>query len=181
VAKSVDWGRPEVTVALDPRPPPTRQIRKGAAGEGTLQSPDGTRHATGPMSVNGTFRTSTASRSASAFGRIADVRRVRCSITMDRRIFGVCNAPSLQSPISEWPLLVRSGHSPKPQGPLCAIRDPPQQISGYSMTSSALTNNVGGIVRPSIFAVRWLITISNFVGCSIGRSAGLAPLRIRST
>jgi Ribosomal protein L30p/L7e len=105
----------------------------------------------------------------------------RYSITSDRRIFGVCNAPSLQSPISEWPLLVRSGHSPKPQGPLCAIRDPPQQISGYSMTSSALTNNVGGIVRPSIFAVRWLITISNFVGCSIGRSAGLAPLRIRST
>jgi hypothetical protein len=51
-------------------------------------------------------------------------------------------------------LSVRSGHSPKPQRPLCAIRDPPQQIAAYSMTSSALTNNVGGIVRPSIFAVR---------------------------
>jgi hypothetical protein len=38
-----------------------------------------------------------------------------------------------------------------------------------------------GIVRPRALAVRRLITSSNFVGCSIGRSAGFAPLRILST
>ena len=38
----------------------------------------------------------------------------------------------------------------------------------------------GGIVRPRALAVRRLMTSSNFVGCSTGRSAGLAPSRIRS-
>jgi hypothetical protein len=51
----------------------------------------------------------------------------------------------------------------------------------YSITSSALTSSDGGIVRPNVFAVRWLTTVSNFVGCSIGKSAGFAPLRMRST
>src|SRR5258706_15627026 len=35
--------------------------------------------------------------------------------------------------------------------------------------------------RPSVFAVLRLMTSSNFVGCSTGRSAGLAPVRILST
>ena len=39
----------------------------------------------------------------------------------------------------------------------------------------------GGTVRPRAFAVLRLITNSNFVGCSKGRSAGLAPLNILST
>src|SRR5207253_1833377 len=34
-----------------------------------------------------------------------------------------------------------------------------------------------GIVRPSAFAVLRLMTSSNLVGCSTGRSAGLAPFR----
>ena len=51
----------------------------------------------------------------------------------------------------------------------------------YSITWSARSSNVCGIVRPSAFAVLRLISSSNFVGCSIGRSPGLAPLRIRST
>jgi hypothetical protein len=34
------------------------------------------------------------------------------------------------------------------------------------------------MVRPSALAVFRLMTSSNFVGCSMGRSAGLAPLRI---
>jgi hypothetical protein len=36
-------------------------------------------------------------------------------------------------------------------------------------------------VRPSAFAVLRLITRSNFVGCSTGRSAGFSPLRMRPT
>ncbi len=46
------------------------------------------------------------------------------------------------------------------------------------MTWSARTSTDCGIVRPSAFAVLRLMTSSNFVGCSTGRSAGLAPFRI---
>ena len=51
----------------------------------------------------------------------------------------------------------------------------------YSITSSARARRVGGIVRPRALAVFRLMTSSNFVGCSTGRSAGLAPFRILST
>jgi hypothetical protein len=51
----------------------------------------------------------------------------------------------------------------------------------YSITSSARASTAGGIVRPSALAVLRLITNSNLVGCSMGRSPGLAPLRILST
>ena len=50
-----------------------------------------------------------------------------------------------------------------------------------SMTSSARSRNDCGIVRPRALAVLRLITISNLVACSTGRSAGLAPFRILST
>ena len=53
--------------------------------------------------------------------------------------------------------------------------------SGHSMIWSARDSTDGGIVRPRVLAVLRLITISNFVGCSTGRSPGLAPLRILST
>src|SRR5215469_12029178 len=52
---------------------------------------------------------------------------------------------------------------------------------GYSITSSAMAISVGGIWRPSAFAVLRLMISSNVVGCSIGRLAGLAPLMILST
>jgi hypothetical protein len=60
-------------------------------------------------------------------------------------------------------------------------------LSGFAIvlphliTLSARTSTFGGIVRPICFAVLRLITSSNFVGCSTGRSAGLAPFRILST
>ena len=37
------------------------------------------------------------------------------------------------------------------------------------------------MVRPRAFAVFRLMTNSNLVGCSTGRSAGFAPLRIYAT
>ena len=52
---------------------------------------------------------------------------------------------------------------------------------GYEIRLSARCSTAGGIVSPSAFAVFRLITSSNFVGCSTGRSAGLAPFRILST
>ena len=51
----------------------------------------------------------------------------------------------------------------------------------YSITSSVRASKVDGIVRPSAFAVFMLMKSSKCVGCSTGRSAGLAPLRILST
>jgi hypothetical protein len=51
----------------------------------------------------------------------------------------------------------------------------------YSMTLSARPSTEGGIVSLSALAVLRLMTSSNFVGCSTGRAAGLAPFRILST
>jgi hypothetical protein len=51
----------------------------------------------------------------------------------------------------------------------------------YSITSSARASNVGGISRPSAFAVLRLMVSSYFVGACTGRSAGFSPLRMRST
>ncbi len=53
--------------------------------------------------------------------------------------------------------------------------------SFHLITLSALASTLGGIVRPICLAVFRLITSSNFVGCSTGRSAGLLPFRILST
>ena len=46
------------------------------------------------------------------------------------------------------------------------------------ITSSAVANSVSGMVRPRALAVLRLMTSSNLVACTTGRSAGLAPLRI---
>ena len=51
----------------------------------------------------------------------------------------------------------------------------------YSITVLACTSIELEIFRPSALAVFMLITISKTVGCSTGRSAGLAPLKILST
>src|SRR5262245_49470527 len=53
--------------------------------------------------------------------------------------------------------------------------------SHHSITSSVRASSVGGISRPSTFAVVRLMTKSNFVGCSTGMSPGFAPRRILST
>src|SRR6266542_414264 len=49
----------------------------------------------------------------------------------------------------------------------------------YSITSSAVASSDGGTVRPSAFAAFRLMTSSNLVDCTTGRSAGFSPLRIR--
>jgi len=51
----------------------------------------------------------------------------------------------------------------------------------HSITSSARARSDGGTVRPSALAALRLITRSNFVGCSTGRSLGFAPFKILST
>src|SRR5215470_5465475 len=51
----------------------------------------------------------------------------------------------------------------------------------HSITSSARASSDGGTSRPSDLAVLRLITSSYLVGACTGRSAGFAPLRMRST
>ena len=53
-------------------------------------------------------------------------------------------------------------------------------LTSYRITLSARASTFGGII-PICFGVLRLMTNSNFVGCSTGKSAGLAPLRILST
>src|SRR5512134_4140302 len=48
----------------------------------------------------------------------------------------------------------------------------------HSITLSARIRSDCGMVTPSVLAVFRLMTSSNCVGCSMGRSPGLAPLRI---
>ena len=51
----------------------------------------------------------------------------------------------------------------------------------YSMTVVACTRTDCGNLMPSALAVFMLMTNSNWVGCSTGRSEGFAPFRILST
>src|SRR5262245_13873968 len=53
--------------------------------------------------------------------------------------------------------------------------------ASHSITSSAATINLSGTARPRALAVFRLSTVSNRVGCTTGRSAGVAPLRILPT
>jgi hypothetical protein len=56
---------------------------------------------------------------------------------------------------------------------------PLADIAAYSITSSARASRVGGISSPKARAVGRLMTKSNLVDCTTGRSAGLVPLRMR--
>src|SRR5215472_17487056 len=88
----------------------------------------------------------------------------------------------------EW---YEHAYSPHALGRLRARRDRPRRRAAdqrdelappdHSITSSARAMSVGGTSRPSALAVVRLMTRSNLVGCSIGRSAGLVPRRILST
>ena len=62
-------------------------------------------------------------------------------------------------------------------GPRCWMSD----LVGHSITSLAVASSDAGTVKPSALAVLTLTTSVNFVGSWIGRSAGLSPLRMRST
>src|SRR5262245_65903136 len=64
---------------------------------------------------------------------------------------------------------------------VCRAGVSPPVSPAQRITSSAWMRRVGGIVRPSVSAVFRLIIRSNCVGRSTGRSAGLAPRRMRST
>src|SRR5215831_18908744 len=55
------------------------------------------------------------------------------------------------------------------------------ELFSHRITLSALAKTLGGIVNPICLAAFRLTMNSNFVGCSTGSSAGLAPFIILST
>ena len=59
------------------------------------------------------------------------------------------------------------------------IRNAPESVTNLAQTAGLYSSD-WGTVRPMALAVLRLMTSSNFVGCSIGRSAGRAPFRILS-
>src|SRR5215470_14979861 len=86
----------------------------------------------------------------------------------------------------DLPLLVpmRGADVATETGPVLGIRAVTSTVCvehDYSITWSARPSTDCGIVSPRALAVLRLMTSSNFVGCSTGKSAGLAPFRILST
>ena len=85
---------------------------------------------------------------------------------------------------SFWSVLGTSANPPVAELPLR-----PGQVSvvpkavdhAYSITSSARAMRIGGMLRPIAAAVFRLMINSNSLASWIGKSAGLAPLRMRST
>ena len=74
----------------------------------------------------------------------------------------------LTRPRREWPSSRRAAEQRDEVAPF------------HSITSLARASSMGGISRPSAFAVLRLTTVLNVVGACTGRSAGFSPLRIRS-
>src|SRR5712691_554009 len=79
----------------------------------------------------------------------------------------------------DFPPWLRRDHSRRHQDAKGEHDDERQNF--HWSTSSAWKRSVGGIGRPRALAVFRLITSSNLVGCSTGRSAGFVPFRILST
>src|SRR6516165_6349961 len=67
-------------------------------------------------------------------------------------------------------------HHERPRRRAAEQRD--ERAAIHSITSSAATSSLSGIVRPIAFAACRLMSSSNLLDCTTGRSAGLAPFKI---
>src|SRR5262249_2518871 len=71
---------------------------------------------------------------------------------------------------------------PRHHRPCCRAAEQRDEVAAlHSVTSSARGRRLGGTSRPSARAVGRLMTSSNLLDCMTGKSAGLAPLRMRPT
>ena len=73
------------------------------------------------------------------------------------------------------------GRHPKPCTGAAVSRCSNLRRPNYSISLSARPSSDNGTVRPSALATFKFITSSNLVGAWIGKSAGLAPRRMRPT
>jgi hypothetical protein len=107
------------------------------------------------------------------------------SLSLATFILGrTCVLPSSTQGKNRMPELGPSGSARGAVSDHRPYRDPEQvqqTEQAYSITSSARTRNVSGIISPIAFAILRLRISSILVGSSTGISAGFAPLRILST
>jgi hypothetical protein len=82
---------------------------------------------------------------------------------------GGCGGRGCRRAVAEWRIRLLPGRTGR------------ADQARYWMISSARTRIDCGMVNPRALAVLRLRIISNFVGCSIGKSPGFAPFTIRST
>ena len=103
----------------------------------------------------------------------------KCSASKGKKDTLSVPLPKFRSPRSHCNVCENSinGHHPlekrRPKTAICGSR------RAHSITSSAALRSDAGIVMPSTLAVSRLTTNSNLVGCWTGRSAGLAPFKMR--
>src|SRR6478609_5801771 len=96
----------------------------------------------------------------------------------EARVHG-CSLPRMQHPkFAIVPRLLRQRRDRQSRR---ATEQRDELPSLHSITSSARASSDGDTSRPSALAVLRLMTNSTFVGCSIGKSEGLVPLKILST
>jgi hypothetical protein len=107
-----------------------------------------------------------------------------CSLAMRHALFGLrrlasARARTESSSVTQIELTTPQWRLRNPdEGEYSSIL---ASVRSHLITLSARTSTLGGIVRPICLAVLRLIESSNFVGCSMGSSLGLVPLRILST
>src|SRR5262249_31121700 len=89
--------------------------------------------------------------------------------------------PATTSKYSEPIIALLRARRDRPHRRRGAAKQREELAALHSITSSARTRMVSGMVNPIALAVFRLSTSSNLVTCSTGRSAGFAPLRMRST
>src|SRR5262245_52025627 len=94
------------------------------------------------------------------------------------RIVRCCGEEHADAP---HPLALLRARRQRPRSRGTAEQRDERAASHHSITSSARAMIVGGISRPSAFAVFRLMTNSYLVGVCTGRFADLSPLRLRST
>src|SRR5262249_39798638 len=93
---------------------------------------------------------------------------------------GIAPGQIHEYPDAPHPLAVLRSRSDRPRG-RCAAEKRDEVAPSHSITSSARASTVGGISRPSAFAVLRLTTSSYLVGACTGKSDGFSSLRMRST
>ena len=123
-------------------------------------------------------------RNSSVFLRGATAGRLEQGLSIGQRMRRGCGVSFHQLRTNRRPspilLSAGSGRRPPPQDLTRAAQQTTWYgCRTYSITSSAVASRVGGTVRPSILAVSALMTSSNLLDCTTGRSAGLSPLRMR--
>src|SRR5262245_20854840 len=89
----------------------------------------------------------------------------------------IVSSQALERADAPHPLGLLRPHREWPRRGSAEQRD--ELASFHSITASASESSLSGTVSPSILAVEALMTSSNFDACTTGRSAGLAPLRMR--